>query len=211
MPRGKKSKKDEDQDIEDVENNEDVEELELENKKKSSRSSKSSKSSGSSKLSKSSKSSRSSKTKKSKKTDNNTGDAGEDEEDELSDLDVHDDDMPAETNDQDEIVTFKPERPPIKIIDPKSQIGKLKPEEILNYLIQYGTENTNPTLKVGAIILLKKITGKYRRPNNNGSKRNGPPRGFPRGGGRGGGGRGFNPRNQQRGQVPPQENLYDDN
>ena len=90
----------------------------------------------------------------------------------------------------------------------------MKPVDILDYLIQFATDTTNQTLRLGAIILKKKITGKFRRNNNNfgggGSKRSGPPRQPFRGNfdrNRNGGGRGFGGRPQhQHGQ--PGEDLY---
>lgn len=216
MPRVKKSKKEElEEDIEDIEELDDSEEPKKSSKKTSKPSGKTS--------SKSSKSSRSGKMSKKKGRKNETDDE-EDEEDELSDLPVDDDDIPAETNEQDEIITSKNDKQPYKIIEPKTQIGKLKPVEILDYLIQYGTENTNQTLRSGAIILKKKITGKFKR-SNFGSKRGAPPRGFqPRGnysgnyGGNYGGSYGGNQnrggnrnfKNQQRGPATTNEDLYGD-
>lgn len=206
MPRGKKSKKDEQEN--DVEN--DIEEYdELEEPKKNIK-----------KSSKSSKSSKSGKTLKKKGKKEGDPDEENDEEDELSDLPIDDIDAPVETNDQDEVITSKNDKLPYKIIDPKTQIGKLKPVEILDYLIQYGSENTNQTLRIGAILLKKKITGKYRRPNHGSkSNRGGPPRGFqPRGNyntgynsnysGNHNGGRNF--KNQHRG-PSTNEDLYGNN
>ncbi|XWV25918.1 hypothetical protein QJ857_gp1162 [Tupanvirus soda lake] len=141
--------------------------------------------------------------------------ADAEDEDELSDLDVDDeDDAPAiESAENDKIVSSqKHERPPIKVIDPKTPIGNLKTDDVLSYLIQVGTETLNPQLKYGALNLLKQLTGRRRRhpPPTYGSKSN---RNFNNRGGfsqRGGrGGRNSGPRNQSRSQANNSaEDLY---
>jgi len=104
------------------------------------------------------------------------------EEDELSDLDLEEEDQTNNNNEtNDEIIDSSKnnqlrER---KIIDPKSQIGKLKPDEILSYLVQLGADTLNPQLKWGSLNLLKQLTGKrIYRPPLYGSKRNGPGNNF---------------------------------
>lgn len=138
------------------------------------------------------------------------------EEDPLTDLDAEEIDETAETGESgenDEVVSsHKQERPPVKVIDPKTPIGTLKTDDILTYLIQVGADTLNPQLKFGALNLLQQLTGRRRRthPPSYGSKRGGYPRGFVQRGGRGGG-RGFMPRIQPpaRGQTE-QNDLYED-
>jgi hypothetical protein len=142
-----------------------------------------------------------------------------DSEDDLSDLDVDDEDTlddndrPVESAENDTVVSSqKHERPPRKIIDPKTPIGQLSIQDGLNYYIQLGEESCNPQLKFGALNLLKQLTGRRRRyPPTFGSKTN---RNFnPRGGfqqRRGGGiGRQMQ-KSQTRGVQNSNEDLYGD-
>lgn len=154
--------------------------------------------------------------------------AESEEEDELSDLQVDDDDDTNESGENEEVVmSHKREKQPIKKIDPKTAIGDLTVEDVLNYLVQKGIDNLNPTLKFGALELKGQLTGRRRRhPQTYGSKRNnyGPnPRfnnnrgnqysqGSNRGGLNGLNGRNMqqsSSRNPQR-QSYPQEDLYND-
>ena len=146
-------------------------------------------------------------------------------EDDLSELDIDDDDdIPAhESAENDTVVqTVQKERekPVRKTIDPKTPIGELSIQDGLNYYIQLGDQTCNPSLKYGALNLLKDLTGRRRPGQNYGSKSNrngnGGPQFNQRGGsqnrGRGGSqnrGRTFNPRStpQQRESVAE---LYDE-
>ena len=145
--------------------------------------------------------------------------AESEEEDELSDIDDEEDDnSPLETNENDEVVTSnKPDRPPIKVVDPKTPIGKLKTDEILSYLIQQGTDSLNPQLKYGALNLLKQLTGRQRRPQpsfQTGGRGNFNPRGsFSQRGGRpnnGGRGASHSSNHQQRAPSSQRGDLYED-
>lgn len=164
---------------------------------------------GNTKKSSKKKSSKIEKNKKNKKNEN-------EDEDELSDLDVEDENN-AESINNDEIVsTYKPEKAPIKFIDPKTPIGALKTDDVLSYLIQVGTDTLNPQLKFGALNLLRQLTGKRRRhpsmynPPMYGSKREDyNPRGFTQRNGH------MNRRNmqqkfQQRTQTTTNGDLYGD-
>lgn len=187
----RKKKKEIEEEVEDIINDDDEEEDETPKKSKK-------------------ETSKSSKSKKSKKAD--------EDEDELSELEgVDDEELPVESNENDEVATSqRSEKRPVKIIDPKTPIGSLKTDDILSYLIQVGTDTLNPQLKYGALNLLQQLTGRRRRPMY-GSKSN---RGFPRGGGgfqqRGGrpnGGRGMMQRShprQQTGMSNSAEPLYND-
>lgn len=99
------------------------------------------------------------------------------EEDELSDLDLDDNDLAEpETNDDNDAIidNSKIKKNERILIDPKTQIGKLRPDEILSYLIQLGGETLNPQLKYGALNLLRQLSGKRRNNQmNSGSKRGG--------------------------------------
>ena len=127
------------------------------------------------------------------------------EEDDLSELDVEDEEAPAESGENDEVVSNNAQvRQPRKVIDPKTSIGKLKPDEILNYLIQLGADTLNPQLKFGSINLLNQLTGRRGRPPPYGSNRGNFGQ---RGGGGGGGsytqyGRGRPMQQQQQQQQP---------
>ena len=118
----------------------------------------------------------------------------DEDSDELSDLPVDDIEALEDSGDNDEVVTNnKPDRPPRKIIDPKSRIGSLGIDDILAYLIQVGEQNMNPQLKYGAINLLGQLSGRRRRPPQQNFIRRGTfgsPRGTYMQRGGGGGGRG---------------------
>ena len=163
MPRGKKtdsiSKKSKKTEVDEIEESEEKieeeeeeeEEEEVEQKKSSKNSSKNSSKKSSKKLSK-----------KSKEKIN--------DEDELSDLDVDD-------GEQDEVISTKSvtsHQSEIKIIDPKSRLCDLKPDAILTHLIKVGTDELNPQLKIGALNLLRQLTGRRRKhpPMYGGSKSN---------------------------------------
>ena len=210
MPRGKKTQESskrktkkvvDDEDFEEEIVNDDEEQEELPKKKSSKKPAAKSKT-----------------PKKNKKSD-------PDEEDDLSDLDVDDEDTPAiESADNDTVVSQRHERTPPKIIDPKTPIGQLKTDDILSYLIQVGSDTLNPQLKYGALNLLKQLTGRVRRPQQQyGSKsnRNGFNQrtvgGFaPRGGNGGNNGRNQNnytPNNKNKHRSQQKDNnddLYDD-
>jgi hypothetical protein len=155
------------------------------------------------------------KSKVKKEDDANSGaDTNVNDEDDLSDLDVNEDDnTPIETAENDTIIQNN-EKPPRKIIDPKTPIGQLSIQDGLSYYIQLGEESCNPQLKYGALNLLKQLTGKQRRyPPRYGSKSNrnfNPRGGFQqyRGGNNGnGGGRGtYKP--QYRAVPNSNEDLY---
>lgn len=144
----------------------------------------------------------------------------EEEEDDLSSIDVDEEDAPNESGETEEVIsTHKAEKPPHKVIDPKTPIGQLKPVDILSYLIRVGIDDANPTLKYGALNLSKQLTGQRRRTPNYGSKgnrynqnnynQNNYRGGFR--GGRGGNVRGGMQRSMSRNHNMPPEELYDDN
>lgn len=116
---------------------------------------------------------KSSKGKKAKHSDS-------EESDELSDLDVDEDIPPVESAENDQVVSTQkpqhPKKPDIKKIDPKTQIGELKPVEIFSYLIQLAEEegNPNPTLRRVAVNSLLELTGRRRHPRQ---FQGGPPQG----------------------------------
>lgn len=187
--RSKKEEDDEEQEVE-IEENE---------SKKKSTSKKPSKTSAKSK-----KSDKSDKSDKPDKT-------GNDSEDDLSDLDVDEEVSQLEITDNDEVVVSqKPERPPRKLIDPSTPIGQLNTQDILSYLIKIGEDNLNPQLRFGALNLLQQLTGGRRRPaygsksgrfEQNKSQNQGPPQGFGRGMNMASRGRG-RPNQQQRQSAP---------
>ena len=85
--------------------------------------------------------------------------------DELSDLEVAADEDDKQNN-QDEVIygsigssSFVPKK---KDVNPKTPIGSLNIEDILNYLIQEGNRAYNPQLKFGATNLLRQLTGRMR-------------------------------------------------
>lgn len=95
----------------------------------------------------------------------------EEEEDELSEIDER------ELTDNEENEQATVPSPSTRVhkreaIDPNTPIGKLKPNEILSYLIKLGGDTLNPQLKYGSIDLLNQLTGRRRRYQMYGSKRN---------------------------------------
>jgi len=107
-----------------------------------------------------------------KKTDDSDN---EEQEDELSEIEVNDENENTTGGENDEIlIGNKSNKPQRTNIDPKTPIGNLKTNEILNYLIQVGDHTLNPQLKFGTLELLAKLTGRrYKRYsyNGGGSKR----------------------------------------
>lgn len=165
-----------------------------------------------------------------KRPHKNKKDIEDSDVDELSELDIKDEDVTIESDDNDEIISShamsqitplnteinRQENISGKKIDPDTPIGSLKTIEIINYLIQVGTETLNPQLKSGAISLLRQLTGRRPYPTY-GSKRGSFGRGFiPRGRGRS---RGMPSRfiknipdhvvNSRQQSIDYQENLYD--
>lgn len=135
----------------------------------------------------------------------------DEQEDELSDIDIDEEAEGAgnqDTGDNDEIVPGQ--KFVRKVVDPKTAIGKLKPDEILNYCIQLGEDACNPQLKFGALNLLNQLTGRRRKPQGRGGARGGyNTRGDfnQRGGGYQGRGRGNGYPNNNQG-APRQQNQY---
>lgn len=115
------------------------------------------------------------KTKKTLSSIKSTKKVDDDDEDYLSDLDVENEDGVPESNSQDELMPPKRQH---KVIDPKSRLCDLKPDAILSHLIKVGTDELNPQLKMGALELLRSLTGRQTRsrPQYNGNSYNGGPK-----------------------------------
>jgi hypothetical protein len=147
----------------------------------------------------------------------------ENTDDELSDIELNEEEVPIESDDNDEIATSYSTNQILstyveknrlensfgsgKKIDPNTPIGSLKTVEIISYLIQVGTETLNPQLKSGALNLLRQLSGRRPYPLY-GSKRGGFGRGFVRGRGR----RGLSSRfPQNMHNIPNKSHISHDN